>query len=853
VRLTGIHVDGYGCLANLDLDGLAPTLSVVYGLNEAGKSTLLDFVRAVLFGFPNRRSRQNFREPLRGGRHGGTLRLLDEEGRPWLIERHSDAREPVLTGPDGRLGGEAQLRALVGGANAGLFRSIFAFGLDELTSLETLDDDDVRDLVFTAGVLGAGRSATRAMRELEDRRVGIVRQRSPDARANQLRRRLDDVDARLRTTRAAAESYTSAQAEQRRLRTATETARRRLEELRHRDGELDRLRTCWPLWHRLRESEARLAALGPRDEAAERLVKWASDIRRLDAERSAHDMRLAALRQRQVELAGIERGRRELAERKAHPAPSLVPGPGNDGSPSAGRADTPPRREAELRSAERALQLLRGLIAQRDQLLSAQRERAAVEQLARRGSPATVRTKVAVALLVAAFIATVAVATVAFTAHHTALGAVGAAAALALCAAAVLSIVGARHRPALVQPAPAEANLTPVDPRRLATEIARAAEALGLAPTPVLVEVDAVAINLEEERDERRRVDELDRERSEIDGRIAELDDAHERVSHAIESETATIEDFEESVRAMAAACGLEPTETAAEGSARLASALGQAERAIEARRGLVATIEQANSDLVEAAGLGPEADRLRAEMSSGDLATWEAESEAIEELVAAAELDFHKARDAERDLEQDLARLMSSDEIAALEVARSSLATQLKDALEEWIVLGFGRGLLEATFTRYEREKQPAVIARASELFTDVTAGRYVRLVAHEDDRAGHHGIDAISARNERVDSGSLSRGTAEQLYLCLRLGLAATHAERTVSLPFVLDDVLVNFDPGRAAAVARAIAALAQSHQVLAFTCHPHVVEVFRQAESDCTVLDLPLADATGPRQGA
>ncbi len=198
MKITAIHVDGYGTLAGLDLDGLSPTLSVVYGRNEAGKSTLLDFVRAVLFGIPDRRSRQNRREPLRGGRHGGTLRLLDADGRPWILERHSDSREPVLTGPDGHLGGEAELHALLGGANAGLFRSIFAFGLDELTSLETLDDDDVRDLVFTAGVLGAGRSATRAMRELESRRATIVRPRA-DAAANDLRHRLDAVDSSLRS------------------------------------------------------------------------------------------------------------------------------------------------------------------------------------------------------------------------------------------------------------------------------------------------------------------------------------------------------------------------------------------------------------------------------------------------------------------------------------------------------------------------------------------------------------------------------------------------------------------------------------------------------------------------------
>ena len=99
----------------------------------------------------------------------------------------------------------------------------------------------------------------------------------------------------------------------------------------------------------------------------------------------------------------------------------------------------------------------------------------------------------------------------------------------------------------------------------------------------------------------------------------------------------------------------------------------------------------------------------------------------------------------------QQLEQLRSSDEIATLEMERSSLATQLEDALAEWTVLGLAQELLEATFARYEREKQPAVIARAGELFTDVTAGRYVQLVAHEDDRAARHGIDAISARDEQ------------------------------------------------------------------------------------------------------
>ena len=844
MKITGIHVDGYGTLADLDLDGLAPTLSIVYGLNEAGKSTLLDFIRAVLFGFPTRRSRQNFREPRRGGRHGGALRLLDEDGRPWRLERYADAHDPVLTDPDGRRGGDAELRALLGGANAGLFRSIFAFGLDELTSLETLDDNDVRDLVFTAGVLGAGRSATRAMRELEERRAEIVRQRSPDARANQLRRRLDDLDARLRATRAASEGYASAQAEHRRLCAETEAAQRRLEELHRRETEIDHLRTCWPLWNRIHESAAKLADLGPPGAADGQLVERAPEIRLLSEERSAHTVRLGSLGQHRIELAGIERARRELVERQTHLEQSPERAPAGDGET---------RSDAELRTAEQAVQLLRGLISQRDQLLAGQREREAMARLTRQQAPGGVRPRAAIALLATAFVATLVVAGVEFSWHHPALGAVCVLAGLALSVAAGLVAAGSRQGATTPRPGEDVTDLAAVDPQRLSSEIARAASALGLATAPALVEVEAVARRLEAERDDRHRADELVQAQREIVGKLGELREAHERLTRAIDTEMATVDTFEESVRRSAVACGFETDENAAELCGRLTAALGEAETAVEARRGLLATIDQANSDLAAAVGLGPRADELREELAAGDLAAWDAEDQAIKEQLAEAERGFQQARDAERDMAQALEVLRSSDEIAALEVERASLATQLEDALERWAVLGLGHALLEATFARYEREKQPAVIARASELFNDVTAGRYVQLVAHEDDRAARHGIDVISARDERVDSGSLSRGTAEQLYLCLRLGLAATHAERTVSLPFVLDDVLVNFDPGRAAAVAQAIAHLARSHQVLAFTCHPHIVDVFRQTEPDCALLELPLADATGPRPGS
>jgi uncharacterized protein YhaN len=72
-------------------------------------------------------------------------------------------------------------------------------------------------------------------------------------------------------------------------------------------------------------------------------------------------------------------------------------------------------------------------------------------------------------------------------------------------------------------------------------------------------------------------------------------------------------------------------------------------------------------------------------------------------------------------------------------------------------------------------------------------------------------------------VPLGGLSTGTAQQLYLALRFGLVDHFARQAESLPVVMDDILVNFDPARAERAARSIEDLARRHQVLYFTCHP------------------------------
>lgn len=75
------------------------------------------------------------------------------------------------------------------------------------------------------------------------------------------------------------------------------------------------------------------------------------------------------------------------------------------------------------------------------------------------------------------------------------------------------------------------------------------------------------------------------------------------------------------------------------------------------------------------------------------------------------------------------------------------------------------------------------------------------------------------------------LSQGTRDVVALALRLALTET-ALGDADAPLMLDDPLVDMDPRRRQAAAKAIVAYARSRQVLLFTCHPEHAVLFSGA---------------------
>jgi len=112
------------------------------------------------------------------------------------------------------------------------------------------------------------------------------------------------------------------------------------------------------------------------------------------------------------------------------------------------------------------------------------------------------------------------------------------------------------------------------------------------------------------------------------------------------------------------------------------------------------------------------------------------------------------------------------------------------------------------------QRRFAPRISRRAQELFSRLTGSRYDRLTLGEDLslQAGASGENTLRSALWR------SEGTADQLYLALRLAVAE---ELTPEAPMILDDALVRFDDERLTAALRILKEEAESRQVILFTC--------------------------------
>ena len=141
------------------------------------------------------------------------------------------------------------------------------------------------------------------------------------------------------------------------------------------------------------------------------------------------------------------------------------------------------------------------------------------------------------------------------------------------------------------------------------------------------------------------------------------------------------------------------------------------------------------------------------------------------------------------------------------------------RDALErQYAAIALAIETLGRADSELQSRFSPQLAQKAADYMDCLTDGRYDELVLARDLSAKARSADDPTPR----DTAYLSAGTADLLYLSVRLALCELTCPADDPCPLVLDDTLVNFDDARAKRAMALFHEIAQHRQVILFTCH-------------------------------
>lgn len=249
--------------------------------------------------------------------------------------------------------------------------------------------------------------------------------------------------------------------------------------------------------------------------------------------------------------------------------------------------------------------------------------------------------------------------------------------------------------------------------------------------------------------------------------------------------------------------------------------------------------------------GEGRSRAQIESELDAVDVSTLANQSEtagaALEEAAAASNrlaVECEQARNA-------LDAISGDDTAARAEARRQEAIADMTEVAERYVGVYAQYRLLERVMERYRERRQGPLLARAGELFSELTLGAHSGLSVDAD-------ADSLQAR--RADGGlvpldGLSDGTRDQLYLALRLAALELYLDNAAPMPFIADDLFVNYDDRRALAGLARLGDISRRTQVVFLTHHAHMAELAQQAlRGKLHVIELPQSDQaryTGSRQ--
>lgn len=158
MKLLQLKIDGFGKFNNQVFDVHSQN-QLFFGENEAGKSTVYQFIRTILFGFPKKREIIRDFTPVNGAIYGGKIIFEDKTHGKVTVERYKEKNkgQAMIRFENGQVGNESTLEKLLAPLSKDTFDQIFSFQQEQLVELNQMNEVRLQHLLLTVGLTGSER------------------------------------------------------------------------------------------------------------------------------------------------------------------------------------------------------------------------------------------------------------------------------------------------------------------------------------------------------------------------------------------------------------------------------------------------------------------------------------------------------------------------------------------------------------------------------------------------------------------------------------------------------------------------------------------------------------------------
>ncbi|CAM2342081.1 hypothetical protein BVIET440_420001 [Burkholderia vietnamiensis] len=259
---------------------------------------------------------------------------------------------------------------------------------------------------------------------------------------------------------------------------------------------------------------------------------------------------------------------------------------------------------------------------------------------------------------------------------------------------------------------------------------------------------------------------------------------------------------------------------------ATIDAALPLAERS-DRQRALRQAMDAAKQALVRD-GDGLSQSAIEAEVEEQDIADVPAQLEEVKQALGDIGARLNALAQQQVVAQQAFGAIDGQANAALAEAKRQEALAAMGEAAEQYLEAATASRLLKWAIDRYRDQKQGPMLRRAGEIFAGLTLGEFARLTV--DTERSPPALYARRTKGTSVDVAGLSEGTRDQLFLALRIAALELQLASRPGLPFVADDLFINFDDTRAKAGLEALRDLSTRTQVLFLTHHDHLLPLVR-----------------------